>query len=64
MIEPSHPKLPIVRQCELLGLARASYYRRPEPEPDENLRLMRVEPNTFDAKNGVIIRAGSVLPLE
>jgi len=23
-----------------------------------------MEPNTFDAKNGVIIRAGSVLPLE
>jgi hypothetical protein len=23
-----------------------------------------MEPNTFDAKNGVIIRAGSLLPLE
>jgi hypothetical protein len=23
-----------------------------------------MEPNTFDAKNGVIIRAGSVLPLD
>ncbi|MGH3598552.1 MAG: IS3 family transposase [Mycobacterium sp.] len=47
MIEPSHPKLPIMRQCELLGLARASYYHRPEPEPDENLRLMRVIDETY-----------------
>ena len=47
MIEPDHPKLPIVRQCELLGLARASYYHRPEPETDENLRLMRVIDETY-----------------
>ena len=47
MIEPSHPQLPIVRQCELLGLARASYYHRPEPETDENLRLMRVIDETY-----------------
>jgi putative transposase len=42
MIEPEHPALPIARQCELLGLARASYYHRPEPETDQNLQLMRV----------------------
>jgi len=47
MIEPKHPQLPIVRQCELLGLARASYYHRPEPETDENLRLMRVIDETY-----------------
>ena len=47
MIEPKHPQLPIVRQCELLGLARASYYHQPEPEPDENLRLMRVIDETY-----------------
>jgi putative transposase len=47
MIEPAHPKLSIVRQCDLLGLARASYYHRPEPEPDENLRLMRVIDETY-----------------
>ena len=34
MIEPEHPTLPIARQCGLLGLARASYYHRPEPETD------------------------------
>jgi putative transposase len=47
MIEPKHPLLPIVRQCELLGLARASYYHQPEPESDENLRLMRVIDETY-----------------
>ena len=47
MIEPRHPGLPISRQCELLGLARASYYRQPEPETDENLRLMRVIDETY-----------------
>ncbi|MEI6465576.1 MAG: IS3 family transposase [Verrucomicrobiota bacterium] len=47
MIEPQHPALPITRQCELLGLARASYYHQPEPESDENLRLMRVIDETY-----------------
>jgi putative transposase len=47
MIEPEHPTLPITRQCELLGLARASYYHQPEPETAENLRLMRVIDQTY-----------------
>jgi hypothetical protein len=47
MIEPEHPGLPIVRQCELLGLARASYYHQPEPETDRNLQLMRVIDETY-----------------
>jgi len=29
LIEPRHPRLSIVRQCELLGLARSSYYHAP-----------------------------------
>lgn len=32
----------IVRQCELLGLARSSYYYEPVPESEENLLLMRL----------------------
>jgi putative transposase len=47
MIEPKHPTLPIVRQCELLDLARASYYHAPKPQNDENLRLMRVIDETY-----------------
>jgi putative transposase len=43
-IEPDHPSLSIVRQCELIGLARASYYRGGPvgEETAENLELMRL----------------------
>jgi putative transposase len=34
--------LSIVRQCELLGLARSSYYYEPVPESEEDLLLMRL----------------------
>jgi putative transposase len=42
MIEPDHPKLSVLRQCNLLELARASYYRTPSSETKENLELMRI----------------------
>jgi len=42
MIEPDNPELNIYRQCELLGLSRASYYRRPVGESEKNLHLMRL----------------------
>lgn len=42
MIEPHHSELSIRRQCELLGLSRASFYYRPVPEEPENLHLMRL----------------------
>jgi len=42
MIEPDNPELNIYRQCELLGLSRASYYRQPAKESDKNLHLMRL----------------------
>jgi len=42
LIEPEHPDLSIVQQCELLGLARSSYYYEPMPEREENLLLMRL----------------------
>ena len=41
-MEQGHPQLSISRQCELLGLARASYYYEPATETEENLRLMRL----------------------
>ena len=42
MIEPTHPELSLRRQCELLGLARATYYYQPAGESELNLRLMRL----------------------
>ena len=41
-MEPSHPEIPIYRQCELIGLARASYYYEPAGETQYNLLLMRL----------------------
>jgi putative transposase len=42
MIEPKHDQLSIVRQCELLALSRATYYRNTDwaGESDDNLTLM------------------------
>lgn len=42
MIEPDHPELSITQQCELLGLARSSYYYHPKGESEENLLFMRL----------------------
>ena len=43
-IEPAHSSLNIVRQCELIGLPRASYYRGGTfgEETGENMELMRL----------------------
>ena len=29
MIDPGHPRLSIVRQCELASISRSSFYREP-----------------------------------
>lgn len=42
LIEPGHAQLSIARQCELLGLARSSFYYEAAGESDENLLLMRL----------------------
>lgn len=42
MIEPEHLTISISRQCELLGLARSSWYYQAVPETAENLALLRL----------------------
>lgn len=42
MLEPDHPALSLVRQCELLGLARSSAYYQPVGVSEADLRLMRL----------------------
>src|SRR5262245_40854719 len=42
MIDVGHPALSVRRQCELLGLNRATFYRQPSAETPLNLRLMRL----------------------
>lgn len=41
MIDPTE-RLSVDKQCELIGLARSSYYYKPSPESALNLRLMRM----------------------
>lgn len=42
MIDRAHPKLSVVRQCDLLGLSRSGMYYQAKPESEENLTLMRL----------------------
>jgi putative transposase len=42
MIEPEHPTLSVVRQCELVSISRSSFYYQPVGETAENLGLMRL----------------------
>jgi putative transposase len=41
-VEPAHPQLSISRQCQLVGLARSSFYYQAAQEIPENLNLMRL----------------------
>ncbi|MBV9675556.1 MAG: hypothetical protein JO185_04435 [Acidobacteriaceae bacterium] len=41
LVDWDHDTISLRRQCELLGLNRASLYYRPQGENEENLRLMR-----------------------
>ena len=47
MIDPDHPRLSIRRQCELVSISRASFYRQPAGESPENLELMRIIDEVF-----------------
>jgi len=47
MVETNHPRLSIARQCELLSIARSSFYRSPCGESELNLTLMRLIDEQF-----------------
>src|SRR5690606_18148901 len=47
MIDPDHNRLSIRRQCELVSISRASFYRQPVGESPENLELMRIIDEAF-----------------
>ena len=42
MIEPGHPTLSVVRQCELVSISRSGFYYQPAGETALNLALMRL----------------------
>jgi putative transposase len=47
MIQPDEPKLSLVRQCELVGVSRSSFYFQPKGENSLNLKLMRMIDEQF-----------------
>ncbi len=42
LIEPAQPRISIARQCQLVGLPRASWYDQPTGGSEENRQLMRL----------------------
>ena len=42
IIEPGHPTLSVVRQCELVSISRSGFYYQPAGETPLNLELMRL----------------------
>lgn len=47
MVKPTLKKLSVKRQCELLKLPRSTYYYKPRPMSEEDLRLMRLIDEQF-----------------
>jgi putative transposase len=47
LIDPDHPNLSIVRQCELVSVSRSTFYREPTSETALNLTLMRLVDEQF-----------------
>lgn len=47
LVEENHDELSVVRQCELLGLPRSTWYYEARPESAENLQLMRLIDEQF-----------------
>lgn len=42
MVDPTEPNLSVARQCQLLNIARSSFYYRTKPIKAEDLELMRL----------------------
>ena len=47
VIDPAHPALSVVRQCELVSISRSGFYYQPVGETPANLALMRVIDEQF-----------------
>jgi putative transposase len=47
MVEAGHPRLSLLRQCQLLRISRSSVYYTPIGETEQNLRLMRLIDEQF-----------------
>ena len=47
MVDPTHARLSIVRQCRVVSIARSSFYYAGQGENPLNLRLMRLIDEQF-----------------
>ena len=47
LVDPTHPALSVVRQCELMSISRSGFYYQPVGETPANLALMRVIDEQF-----------------
>jgi putative transposase len=47
MIDPKHPRLSIVQQCQLVSISRSSFYYEGKGESALNLALMRLIDEQF-----------------
>jgi putative transposase len=47
LVEPSHPRLSIVTQCQLLSISRSSWYYTPVAQSEATLALMQVIDTVF-----------------
>jgi putative transposase len=56
-----HPELSVVRQCQLLGIARSSFYYQPQAPSDAELTLLRcldqqyLEPPFYGSRRMTIV---------
>ena len=56
LIEPTHPGLSISQQCDLVSIARSSYYYQPAGESSDNLALMHQIDKLFTARPEMGVR--------
>ena len=59
VVEPDHPDLSVSRQCQLLNLAHASYYRDPAAQSEENLMLMHLIDEEYNRHPSMGWRSGA-----
>jgi putative transposase len=60
-VDPQHQNISVQRQCDLLGVARASYYYQPQSESPENLLYMRLLDEEYTAHPFYGVRKMTVL---
>ena len=53
MIDPNHPRLPVVRQCALVALSRSTYYYSGCGESSFNRQLMPASMSSFWPRRGL-----------